>query len=146
MRHRFDQSEIDMKSLFDQFFAVTCDGTAADGDFRTEEFIDLGQLFAYDSDRVAFVGAVIGVDDVTAVGDDRQLGSGGAAVDTDIGVAPVRAGVFGPDAVLRVAAYKILIFVFITEQRRQGGYRVAVFHAVFEMHCQRLIVEGCAVG
>ena len=118
MRHRFHQTEVDGECAFDQLLAVAGDGTSADRQLVAELVIDLGQLFLHDLHGITLVGAVVGVDDVAALGDDDQLGRRGAAVDADIRVARIAARIFGLDAVLRVAANERLVFVFILKERR----------------------------
>ena len=145
MRHRFHQTEVDGECAFDQLLAVAGDGTSADRQLVTELVIDLGQLFLNDLHGITLVGAVVGVDDIAALGDDDQLGRRGAAVDADIRVAGIAAGVFGLDAVLRVAADERLIFVFILEERRQGRDPLLVLHALLEALYQLVIAHQLAV-
>ena len=145
VRHRLDQTIVDVEGFFDQLLAVARDRTAADGEVFAEQLIYLHQLFLDDGNGIALVGAVVGVDDVTAIGHDDELCGGGAAVDADIRVALVVALKLCLNMILGVAGNERLIVVSVLEERRQRRHRLAVSGGAAELFGELFIVELAAV-
>ena len=77
------------EGVLNQFFAVARAGGAADGHPMAAAVIDGLQLLAHQGHGVAFVGAVVAVQEFFIFGNQGQLGGGGAAVDAQPGPAGI---------------------------------------------------------
>ena len=135
-----------MERLLYQLLAVAGDGAAADNDAVAEGLVYLQKLTAYYRNGFALVGAVVCINYLAVGCDDHELCGGRAAVDTDVYVAAVIAGVGSLDAVLCMAADERPISVHVLKQRRQGGYRGLLLEAFFKPRAQHIVVQQIAVG
>ena len=114
----FDDADIHMEGMANQFFAIAGDGAAEDAHAAVRASIDFAQLAAHDVHRVAVVGGIIGVKQLLVFRNQRQLGGGAAAVDAQISAAAVAFQIAAGHGSARVPRRELFVLRLVFKQGR----------------------------
>ena len=118
--HRLHEAEVAAECVLHQLFAVAGGGHAGHLEAGVL-FIELQQLLPDEGQRVAEVGLIVGVEDLTLLVHDHQLDGRRAGVDADVHRAALGAECHPGHAVGHMAGVESLILLLAGEQRRLAG-------------------------
>ena len=144
--HGLHQAQIAVEGVFNKVLAVAGDGGSFDLDAVAAHGVDLFQLFQDNSNGVALVGVVVGVQQAAVGGDEGQLGGGGAGVQTQPGGAGVSVHVHLRGLVGVVPGAEGVVLLLAGEQGGHGVHQGGGVHALLQLFQRLLKEDGLVIG
>ena len=144
--HRLHQAKVTVEGVFDEVLAVAGDGRALDLNAVAAQLVDLLQLGKNDRDGVALVGLIVGVQQAAVLGDEGQLGGGGACVDAQPGRTFIGLDVHLGGALGVVPGAEGAVLGHVLEQGGHGVHQGGGVHALLQLFQGVLKENGLIVG
>ena len=131
--HGLHQTQITGESIFDEILAVAGDSRSLDVHPAAAEPVDLLQLLQNNGHRIALVGVIVGVEQLSLGADEGHLGGGGSGVNPQPGIPRIGEdiGLGGVRGV--VPGNKGVVFRLAAEERGHGIHQCGVVHALLQL-------------
>ena len=143
MGYGFDIAQVDHQSFLDEAFAVTCYAGIANDYIFWHHIVHFVQALHDNIQRAAFVACIEGIQQVAVLGNQRNLCSCGAGIDTQEGVTMIIGQRDTFYLISVVTFFEFCIIFFILEKGIHSGYFRCQFHAVFQSFQQQVKIQFC---